>query len=55
MLVMMWKTRKPWALLVGTQRGAATIKKSENTNPKRYPHLHVHCSIIYNSPNMKAT
>ena len=28
-------------------------KKSENTNSKRYPHLHVHCSIIYNSPNMK--
>ena len=30
-------------------------KENENTNLKRYTHLHVHCSIIYNNQDMDST
>ena len=30
-------------------------KENENTNLKRYMHLNVHCSIIYNSQDMEVT
>ena len=31
------------------------FKKTQNTNSKKYMHLYVHCSIIYNSQDMGAT
>ena len=34
MLVRMWKKRKPWTLSVGTQRGAATLKKVKTRTQK---------------------
>ena len=30
-------------------------KENENTNPKRYMQLYVHCSVIYNSQDMETT
>ena len=31
------------------------FKENKNTNLKRYTHLYVHCSIIYNSQDMETT
>lgn len=32
-----------------------TPKKTKNINSQRYMHLHIHCSIIYNSNDMETT
>ena len=30
-------------------------QRKQNTNLKRYMHLYVHCSTVYNSQDMEAT
>ena len=32
-----------------------SFQQKQNTNSKRYIHLYVHCSIIYNNQDMEAT
>lgn len=46
MLVRMWKERKPWALSVGMQRGADTIKKVK-TRTQKDIHTSMFIVVLY--------
>ena len=43
------------ALQCSNSPSGYTSDETQNTNSKAYMHLHVHCSIIYNSKDMEAT